>query len=402
MRHRRQRQRGIALVLVTWVFMILGVLAFDFARYMRDDAMAAMNLAEETSHYYVAVGAMNRVIYDLEQEDASAASWRPERPTMLAARGDAAQLGCAGGTCVRAKGDDDEDDEEDEEDDDADADAEADDEEGSGLAVADGEWHEDVLNDVRYGVRVTDEGSLISLNDAAHEPGATLLRHVVKNLLGFGGTTGTDRQGEQAVSTVVDSIVDWYDRDDEEGVQGAESAFYLERDPPYPAKNGDFDSIEELLQVRGVTPDLYFGVPGVPGLKDILSPYIRTRGEHPKLSLRRAPAAVLQAILNVDAEEAAELIELREDQDILVFETQVLERLRTLDPVLAEQLNRGGSPKVVRVEARADVSKPRNQARVAAVIELSSELTEGIRIVRWFDRAPWEATLPAGTGDGPA
>jgi general secretion pathway protein K len=399
---RRRRQRGIALVLVTWVFMILGVLAFDFARYMRDDAMAALNLAEETSNYYVAIGAMNRVIYDLEQEDDSGdVFWRRERPTMLASRGDATRLGCAGGTCVRADADDEDDiDDEDEQDgDDADADAE---EDGVGLGVADGEWHEDVLNDVRYGVRVTDEGSLISLNDAAHEQGATLLRHVVKNLLGYGGTAGTDRRGEQAVSTVVDSIVDWYDRDDNEGVQGAESSFYLDRDPPFPAKNGDFDAIEELLQIRGVTPELYYGVDGVPGLKDIFSPYIRTRGEHPKVSLRRAPAPVLQVILNIDAEEAAELIEMREEQEILVFETEVLERLRTLDPVLGEQINRGGSPKVVRVEARADVSKPRNQARVAAVIELSSELTEGIRIVRWFDRAPWQGTLPAGTGDGPA
>ena len=399
MRHRR-RQRGIALVLVTWVFMILGVLAFDFARYMRDDAMAALNLAEETSHYYVAVGAMNRVIYDLEQEHADGAFWRPERPTMLASREGAAQLGCAGGTCVRAGGED-EDDEDDEDDgDDGDADAEGEDE---GLTVADGEWHEDVLNDVRYGVRVTDEGALISLNDAAHEQGATLLRFVVKNLLGYGGTSGTDRRGEQAVAAVVDSIVDWYDRDDLEGLQGAESEYYLRLDPAYTAKNGDFDAIEELLQVRGVTPELYYGVDGVPGLKDIFSPYIRTRGEHPKVSLRRAPAPVLQAVLNIDAEEAAELIDLREEDDPLVFETQVLERLRALDPGLAEQLNRGGSPKVVRVEARADVSKPRNQARVAAVIELSSELTEGIRIVRWFDRAPWQATPPpAATGDGPA
>ena len=48
----------------------------------------------------------------------------------------------------------------------------------------------------------------------------------------------------------------------------------------------------------------------------------------------------------------------REEDDPLVFETQVLERLRVLDPVLAEQVNRGGSPKMVRVEARADVSQP--------------------------------------------
>jgi hypothetical protein len=121
------------------------------------------------------------------------------------------------------------------------------------------------------------------------------------------------------------------------------------------------------------------------------------------VNLRRAPAAVLQALLNTTPEETQELIDLREEDDPLVFETQVLERLRVLDPVLAEQVNRGGSPKMVRLEARADVSQPRNQARVMAVVELSSELTEGIRIIRWFDRAPWQGSLPTtGTGDGPA
>ncbi len=398
---RRKRQRGIALVMVTWVFMILGVLAFDFARYMRDDAIAALNLAEETRNYYVAVGAMNRAIYDLEQEHEDNASVTPERRTMVASRGHADLASCAGGACAkRSRAADDEDDEaDDEEDNDGSDAATGEDADDVGLAVADGEWHEEVLNGVRYGVRVSDEGSLISLNDAAREAGATLLRHVVKNLLGYGGTAGTDRKGDAAVATVVDSIVDWYDRDDEEGVHGAESPFYLDREPPYPAKNGDFDSIEELLQVRGVTPELYYGVEGVPGLKDIFTPYVHARGDHPKVNLRRAPAAVLQALLNTTPEETQELIDLREEDDPLVFETQVLERLRVANPVLANQINRGGSAKMVRVEAKADVSQPRNQARVMAVMELSSELTEGIRIIRWFDRAPWQGGLPT-TGAG--
>ena len=46
MRPRRRRQRGIALLLVLWVFMLLGALALDFSEYMRDDAMAAVNLAD--------------------------------------------------------------------------------------------------------------------------------------------------------------------------------------------------------------------------------------------------------------------------------------------------------------------------------------------------------------------
>src|SRR5262245_47554152 len=63
----RSRERGIALLLVLWIFSILGILALDFARYMRDDAMATVNLADETRGYYVALAGINRAIYDAER-----------------------------------------------------------------------------------------------------------------------------------------------------------------------------------------------------------------------------------------------------------------------------------------------------------------------------------------------
>jgi hypothetical protein len=70
--------------------------------------------------------------------------------------------------------------------------------------------------------------------------------------------------------------------------------------------------------------------------------------------------------------------------------------------VIAENINGRGKAVVVRVEARADVSVPRNQARVAAVVKLEDDTSEGVVIMRWFDRAPWQGGLPTGSGDGPA
>src|SRR6266704_3758672 len=64
---RRRGERGVALLLVLWMFMVLGVLALDFARYMRDDAMASVNLADETRGYYLALAGMNRAIFDAER-----------------------------------------------------------------------------------------------------------------------------------------------------------------------------------------------------------------------------------------------------------------------------------------------------------------------------------------------
>jgi general secretion pathway protein K len=59
---------------------------------------------------------------------------------------------------------------------------------------------------------------------------------------------------------VVASILDWIDPDDSTHVQGAEKEFYQSLRPPYSAKNGPIDDLSELLLIKGVTPDLYWGM----------------------------------------------------------------------------------------------------------------------------------------------
>ena len=58
---------------------------------------------------------------------------------------------------------------------------------------------------------------------------------------------------------VIAAILDWIDPDDNTHVGGAESDYYQTLSPPYYAKNRPIDDLSELLLVRGVTPDLYFG-----------------------------------------------------------------------------------------------------------------------------------------------
>src|SRR5205807_2358577 len=58
---------------------------------------------------------------------------------------------------------------------------------------------------------------------------------------------------------VANSILDWMDPDEEPRSNGAESDYYTTLPTPYNAKNGPLDSLEELLLVRGVTPELLFG-----------------------------------------------------------------------------------------------------------------------------------------------
>lgn len=58
---------------------------------------------------------------------------------------------------------------------------------------------------------------------------------------------------------IANAILDWIDPDDDPRPSGAESDYYTSQSPPYRCKNGPLDSLEELLLVRGVTPQLLFG-----------------------------------------------------------------------------------------------------------------------------------------------
>jgi general secretion pathway protein K len=388
-RKARVRERGMALVLVVWIFMILGVLALDFAEYMRDDAMSAVNMADETRGYYIALAGLNRAVFDRERH----VEGEPER-TGIGTRNPRGTTDPDDTTAPEE------------------------------LVPPDGEWHEADFAGGRWKARMVDQEAVLALNmlrpnNPVHE---ALLRHIVKNLVtGGNATRGVDRRMQSTIDTVTDSILDWRDRDsvgDEEGggrrgrrdatrANGAESDFYLKRRPPYRAKNWFFDSPEELLMVRGVTPALFYGVDGAPGLRDVVSAYLLPSEGHaePRINLQYASPAMLQVLLGLAPEELEEYVLTRKDGASL--EMQAKARLTTVAPELADwaQANLGDfEPRVVLIEARGDVKSERNQSRVAALVRIKGE-GEGISVLRWLDRAPWDAPLPGmpvGAEDGTA
>lgn len=58
---------------------------------------------------------------------------------------------------------------------------------------------------------------------------------------------------------VTDAILDWLDEDEESREFGAEAEYYNSLPTPYSPANGPLQTVEELLLVRGVTPNLLFG-----------------------------------------------------------------------------------------------------------------------------------------------
>ncbi len=99
-------------------------------------------------------------------------------------------------------------------------------------------FHPTYGDDGRFLWGLEDEASKINLNYAPKE---VLLRL------------------PRVTEEIADSIIDWRDQDQNPGPTGAEDSFYGTLTPPYRAKNQPFETLEELLYVRGITPEILYG-----------------------------------------------------------------------------------------------------------------------------------------------
>jgi type II secretory pathway component PulK len=98
--------------------------------------------------------------------------------------------------------------------------------------------------------------------------------------------------------TINDSLQDWRDANEEHRLNGAESEdYYLQLPLPYRSKNSNLDSITELLQIKGITPAIYHGAAGKPGLSAYVT--VKSPGQ---VNLNTASCLVLRALGFGDAE----------------------------------------------------------------------------------------------------
>lgn len=95
----------------------------------------------------------------------------------------------------------------------------------------------------------------------------------------------------------VDVILDWLDNDDNPRPNGAESDYYEALDFPLTCKNGPMDSIEELLLLPGMTPEIYFGSEELEDLPlyDVLTVHGNPEG---KINANTALVEVIDAVLS--------------------------------------------------------------------------------------------------------
>ncbi|MBI3779468.1 MAG: general secretion pathway protein GspK [candidate division NC10 bacterium] len=198
-KHGLHSECGMALMVVLWILALLGIIFTTFAFSMRTELAATGNFKEAAEAYYIAEAGVYRAAAEIINADRNVIP------------------------------------------------------DSSLYDALDEHWHtnpsayENVpVGRGNYWVTVTDEESKISLNSAT-DP---ILRRLFSNS-GVGD--------EKLLSTIVDSILDWRDPDNLHRLNGAEDDYYLSLPTPYRAKNGNFESIDELLLVKGMTPEILYG-----------------------------------------------------------------------------------------------------------------------------------------------
>ena len=119
------------------------------------------------------------------------------------------------------------------------------------------------------------------------------------------------------INTIINSVKDWLDTGDDDaitGLSGAESDYYQDLDPGYPARNGPFTDLSEMLQVKGMMPEFFYGNEELPGLSNYLTVGVMTANQRGrftfdgKININTADLPVLAALLEEEDRELAEAI----------------------------------------------------------------------------------------------
>lgn len=200
---RIRSEKGIALVMVMWMIVILVVLASEMVAAVKGDTASVVNFKEDREAYYLAYAGMEMAVSEILRE--SHFNYYAEGEGMVFARID--EIGIEFDPAVRKN-----------------------------IPLGGGV--------VSY--TITDENGKANLNFLAGDPEGMI--RLLQSLFA---------DGEVDIAEVVDAIGDWVDSDDLVRPSGAESRYYNTLPNPYNAKNGPFDTVDELRKVKGITEEIY-------------------------------------------------------------------------------------------------------------------------------------------------
>ncbi len=263
-----KKERGVVLVLALVVITLLSVLVLEFGQLMRVEAIMAGHYADGIKASYLARSGVNLAMFFIDRkDDPEYEEWIKDLPDFPAT-----------------------------------------------VSLGEGEVSFDIV----------DERGKINVNYLKRD--GRLDRQQVEVLLNLFDIL--NRQHEEPIfsAALAAAMVDWVDEDDEVTVfdfvligenEGAESDYYEDLEPPYRAKNAPFDTLRELLLVRGIDEKVLFG--GEAGeereYRAGLGQYVTVHGEG-KININTANLRVLQALdLEIDEVLAQAIIDYRQERE---------------------------------------------------------------------------------------
>lgn len=345
--------RGVALVLVLWVVALLSVVVMEFAFAMRTETTIAKNHSDSIRAYFVARGGVQYgLVETIRWLNARQAQTLPALITRRTIKKGPEGLQ-----------------------------TQEDEKKEEPLWRPDGRPYEVMIPGGRCRIRIQDEGGKVDINRVSEH----LLRQMV-------GSMGLDNQTRDIV---VDSILDWLDDNQLHHANGAEEPYYQSLPKPYSCKDGPIDIMEELLLVRGVTREIFYGgrigttmLAGIgpikpvkgPGLVDLFTVYSSSN----RLNINTAPRAVLEALPGIGTKIAMSIILAREKKEF-----SSLQEVRSLigqEIRAAEEFLSVNSSNFFTVYAQGEVETGVRRA-VRAVVRVSGGRTPSYQIVQWDDDA---------------
>jgi general secretion pathway protein K len=167
--------------------------------------------------------------------------------------------------------------------------------------------------------------------------------------------------------------------------------FYLNQTPSFLPRHASLQQNEEILQIEGMTPGLYYGDSldnTEPGLRDCLSVY----GSPGAVDVNTAQLPTLEAI-GLSPEDARALVQRRTIQPFLDYRQLALVQTE-LGPVGGRLMIGGVSMFTFRATARLkqpDGKLSDMRRTLGALVQMnfpgnSRKLPPGYQILRWFDR----------------
>jgi general secretion pathway protein K len=190
---------------------------------------------------------------------------------------------------------------------------------------------------------------------------------------------------------IVDSIMDWRDKDNFHRANGAEDEYYLALPEPYKCKNGDFTSIEELLLVRGVTPEIFYG-----GLKDMVTVYQdketgsesdnlrRAEFDFNRININAASPRMLRALPRMTDDMVQEIIKYRGGKDFRSLADLQLIVGSDIYAAIWPYITLSLSPYYT-IKSVGMLKESQTRQGVQAVVKIDRKLIKGYEIIQWID-----------------